>query len=201
MTPRASRPIARVADVERRDRYQQVFSQTFEAVQRYVHRRASAADVDDVVADTMLVLWRRLDDVPADQVVPWAYGVARRCLANHRRSADRRGRLYERLVREPPSVETVEAAAPVAPADDRDDALHAALVELDPRDRDVLHLWAWEGLAPREIAVALDITANAASIRLHRAKARLASALAGKEPTTGGHSISRHADHEEVEQQ
>jgi RNA polymerase sigma-70 factor (ECF subfamily) len=198
MTLRARRPIVvdtggSADDEQRRRRYQQVFSETFEAVQRYVHRRVAAADVDDVVADTMLVLWRRLDDVPADLAVPWAYGVARRCLANHRRGTDRRGHLHERLVREPLAVE------PVASAGDRDDALHAALADLDPRDRDVLHLWAWEGLAPREIATALDISSNAASIRLHRAKSRLASALAGKESITGGHSISRHADNEEME--
>jgi RNA polymerase sigma-70 factor (ECF subfamily) len=34
----------------------------------------------DVVAETFLVAWRRLDDVPADPL-PWLYGVARRVLA------------------------------------------------------------------------------------------------------------------------
>jgi RNA polymerase sigma-70 factor (ECF subfamily) len=179
----------------RRARYEALFGEVYQAVQRYVHRRAAPGDVDDVVADTMLVLWRRLDDVPSDLAVPWAYGVARRCLANHRRGADRRGNLHERLLRERPAID------PPSPAEDHDDALHAALAELDTGDRDVLRLWAWEGLAPREIATVLDISANAASIRLYRAKSRLAGALTGKEPVADGHSISRHADHEEIEQQ
>lgn len=186
-----------VAPVEpaRRERYEGVFHEVYEPVQRYVHRRVAAGDVDDVVADTMLVLWRRLDDVPSDMAVPWAYGVARRCVANHRRGDDRRGNLQERLRRERHSSE----ASTTAGADS--ESMHAALRELDSRDREILHLWAWEGLAPREIATVLDISANAASIRLHRAKSRLASAFAGKESVADGHSISRHADHEEMEQQ
>ena len=38
-------------------------------------------------------------------------------------------------------------------------------------------LWAWEELAPREIATVTGLTANAVSIRLHRAKKRLAAEL------------------------
>ena len=52
-----------------------------------------------------------------------------------------------------------------------------------------MRLWAWERLTPREIAAVLDITANAASIRLHRAKARLADHLgAGKISPAAGHN-------------
>ena len=43
-------------------------------------------------------------------------------------------------------------------------------------------LWAWEELAPREIALVLGVTPNAVSIRLHRAKGRLRELLA-VEPT------------------
>ena len=69
-----------------------------------------------------------------------------------------------------------------------DPALEAALAGLSAADREVLRLWAWEGLAPREIGVALDISANAASIRLHRATKRLRSRLTtGKNPGRGGH--------------
>lgn len=51
----------------------------------------------------------------------------------------------------------------------------------------MLRLWAWEQLPPREIAVALGISPNAASIRLHRAKKRLRQLLtAGKESGLAG---------------
>ena len=44
-------------------------------------------------------------------------------------------------------------------------------------DQEVLRLWAWEQLAPREIALVLGITPNAASIRLHRATKKLREQL------------------------
>jgi RNA polymerase sigma-70 factor (ECF subfamily) len=126
--------------------------------------------------------------------VPWSYGVARRVLANSRRGDVRRLRLVERLAQQP-------AAPPVVvPPDgsERDDALDEALGRLDAPDHEVLRLWAWEGLEPREIAVVLETTPNAASIRLHRAKGRLRALvdaatepdLAGarKKPIVSGHS-------------
>lgn len=65
----------------------------------------------------------------------------------------------------------------VSPASDAivggDPDLLAALTGLSAGDKEVLILWAWEGLEPREIAVVLDISVNAATIRLHRAKQRL----------------------------
>lgn len=46
------------------------------AVRRYVTRRAWPDAVDDVVAETFLAAWRRLDDVPADPL-PWLLTAAR----------------------------------------------------------------------------------------------------------------------------
>lgn len=54
----------------------------------------------------LLVLWRRADDIPGDAPLPWCYAVARRCLANHRRSAQRRLRLLSRLTDEVPLAST-----------------------------------------------------------------------------------------------
>ena len=64
----------------------------------YALRRSAAADAADVVADTFLVAWRRRGDIPAEpKTLPWLYGVARRVLANQRRSRNRRTRLHDRL--------------------------------------------------------------------------------------------------------
>ena len=46
----------------------------------------------DVPRRHPVVVWRRLDAVP-DEPLPWCYGAARRCLANHRRGDARRLRL------------------------------------------------------------------------------------------------------------
>jgi RNA polymerase sigma-70 factor (ECF subfamily) len=154
-----------------------------EPVRRYVARRALPHQVDDVVADVFLVLWRRLDDVPTDDPLPWAYGVARNCLANTRRSARRHLELVDKVARLDPPRED-EAAETY-------DDVHAALARLSDLDRELVQLWAWEGLPPRDIAASLGMTANAVSIRLTRAKQKLADLLrknaepSGQEPDEG----------------
>ncbi len=52
-----------------------------------------------------------------------------------------------------------------------------ALGELREEDREILRLGAWEGLTHREIGRILGCSANAAKIRLHRARRRLAAQL------------------------
>jgi RNA polymerase sigma-70 factor (ECF subfamily) len=172
----------------RQARFEAVVTAVYEPLQRYARRRCDVDTADDVVADALLVVWRRLDEVPDDAVLPWCYRVAANCLANTRRAAGRRVRLASRVAAlDRPSA----AAEPSLP----DPALHAALATLSLSDQEVLRLWAWEDLAPSEIAVALDVSANAVSIRLHRAKGHLATALerAGAAPDT-----EHHEDPEEV---
>lgn len=153
-------------DVTRGQRFEDLLSEVYVPLQRFIRRRTN--DGDDVLADTLLVLWRRLDDIPVDAALPWSYGVARGCLRNSKRSTERRWKLILRLVGEPD-----------APAPGDDPALGEAFAALADGDREVLRLWAWEQLPAREIAVVLGITPNAASIRLHRATARLRAALLG----------------------
>jgi len=49
-----------------------------------IHRGMSIDEAEDVVAETFLVCWRRLDDMPREPL-PWLLGVARKTLANRRR--------------------------------------------------------------------------------------------------------------------
>lgn len=166
-----------VPDTDRQLRFERLAHQIASPLRKYVVRRSPADGVDDVVADVLLVLWRRLDDVPSDDPVPWTYAVARGCLANSRRSAHRQLRLVDRIGRlDRPRVQ---------PEDEEHPEVHAALAGLRELDREVVRLWAWEGLAPREIAVATGLSANAVSIRLHKAKKHLAVALGKNQPSAG----------------
>lgn len=183
-----------LVDLARRDRYEAAFRQVFEPLQRYSRRRTDAATAEEVVAETLTILWRRLDDVPAGAELPWCYGVARRALANERRGDRRRAGLVDRLVHEAaPEARRSPGAAPGASSTDGmgdgDAALDAALATLGADDREMVRLWAWEGLAPREIATVFGVSANAVSIRLHRAKRSLAQELgvAGKSAAPAGH--------------
>jgi RNA polymerase sigma-70 factor (ECF subfamily) len=158
------------SDADRRRRFEEVVGAVYEPVQRYLRRRSDPATADDVLADVLLVLWRRLDDVPADLPLAYAYGVARGCLANSRRSAVRQERVVARLAQQH------------RPDDGEPDGagLAEALASLPDADQELLRLWAWEQLAPRELAVVLGISANAVSIRLHRAKQKLREVLTAR---------------------
>lgn len=168
--------------VTREERFDELLAEVGEPLQRFLRRRT--ADHEDVLSDALLVLWRRLDDVPDEARLPWAYAVARGCLQDAERAHARRHRLLRRV-----------ALEPLAPPPDEDPALAEALAGLRPEDQEVLRLWAWEQLPPREIALVLGVTPNAASIRLHRATTRLRTAMlddtggrtGGKDRGDGGH--------------
>jgi RNA polymerase sigma-70 factor (ECF subfamily) len=151
---------------DRRARFEELYREYVGVVAAYALRRASKETAEDVVAETFLVAWRRLDRVP-DQPLPWLYAVARRTLANQRRSAARRESLVHRL-------ELEFRAMPPNPVDGH---LLDALGSLRPDDREVLMLVAWEGLTATEAAQGLDCSPVACRIRLHRARKRLARAL------------------------
>jgi RNA polymerase sigma-70 factor (ECF subfamily) len=164
-------------DADRRRRFETVVAVVYEPVGRYLRRRADPALADDVLGDVLLVLWRRLDDVPEDAPLPYAYGVARGCLANGRRSAARQERVVARLAQQHRPGEEG--------GDGEDLALAEALEVLPDADRELIRLWAWEQLPPREIAVVLGVSANAVSIRLHRAKQRLKELLLARKDGEG----------------
>lgn len=165
---------------QRRADFERFVAEVYEPLQRFLRRRTDAATAEDVLSDALLVLWRRVEDIPAEAPVAWAYGVARGCLANAVRGSVRQDRLVERLVTTAPST----AGADADYAD-----LTEALEDLTDTDREILRLWAWEQLAPREIATVLAITPNAASIRLHRAIGKLREKLPAprKSSGSGGH--------------
>ena len=147
-----------------------------------LRRTAEPEDAADALAETFVVAWRRLADVPAGgEARLWLYGTARRVLANQRRAERRRTRLAEAL-REAPWQGPDTLSAP-----DRDRAdLMRALAELDSADRELLMLIGWEELTPAEAARVLEISPLAARTRLHRARRRLRSLLAGQHTSESG---------------
>ena len=53
----------------------------------------------------------------------------------------------------------------------------AAFGSLSDDDRELLSLLVWEGLGPTQLGIALGCSTPAATMRLHRARRRLESAL------------------------
>lgn len=159
---------ARARDLER---FNTMFASHQRQVLAYAMRRsANHVDAEDVVAETFIIAWRKIESVPAEPL-PWLYAVARRVLSNQRRGNGRREKLAS-LLRVP------DVGTPLRAGDEKDGPVFDALSSLSPADQELLRLVAWEDLPNRQIAEVLGITANAVAIRLHRARARFAAALA-----------------------
>lgn len=141
----------------------------------YFLRRTDTASARDAAAETFLVVWRRIDDVPQDAELPWLYGLARRVLANHRRSQRRRSALRRKVYR----TEATENPTPEAVIVRRseDEEMISAIGRLRPEDQEVLPLAVWEELSHREIAAALKTSPNAIAQRMRRIKKQLAHEL------------------------
>ena len=147
---------------QRDSRFQEIYERHREDVTLYVRRRVAVDSVEDLVAETFLVCWRKLDQVPREPL-PWLYAVARKTLANHYRAAAPRNLPVDVSLAE-------DAFLPI----ERDEVLARALARLSEADREVLRLVAWEQLSLRAAAQALGCSHVACRVRFHRAKRRLA---------------------------
>ncbi len=169
-----------------RARFEALYASCQKAIFGYVLRRVThPEDGADVIAETFLVAWRRLDEVPdGEEARLWLYGVARRALANQRRGEQRRTALAERL-------RTELATAPAAyESEFRLSEIVDALASLTERERELLRLEGWEALDAGQIATVLGISQNAVRIRLHRARRRLARELAALDRDTVARSTA-----------
>jgi RNA polymerase sigma-70 factor (ECF subfamily) len=149
-----------------RERFVALYEAHGGAVLAFARRRVAAGEAEDVLAETFLVAWRRRRDLPAD-ALPWLYAVAGNVVRNRYRADRRRAALHARI-----------ASQPAFDDDTPDPQLREALAQLKPADREALLLTAWEDLPPERAARAAGCSRATFYVRLHRARGRLADALA-----------------------
>ena len=159
-----------MSEADERSRFEAMFRATYDRVLAYALRRTDRGDAEDVVAETYTIAWRRFAIVPADPL-PWLYAVARRTLANSRRSGRRRTQLASKLAAELHPMADVESD----PSEQLEDAsvMRAALSALSGWDREALMLVPWEGLDNDRASMVFGISSQAFAVRLHRARKRL----------------------------
>jgi RNA polymerase sigma-70 factor (ECF subfamily) len=136
----------------------------------YLQRRVQPSDVDDLLSEVFVVAWRHRDRKPNTEL-PWLYGIGRKVVSTHYRGAQRRDDLEAKLDHEPTAL-----ADEFARSDLRSE-IADALAALGHDDRELLLLTAWEGLTPKEIAVATGSNSPAVRMRLSRARSRFEQAL------------------------
>jgi RNA polymerase sigma factor (sigma-70 family) len=174
---RIKRARSAAAREEAEGRFSRLYEENWDDLLQYaLQRAATREDAADIVAETFLVAWRRLDLVPPGaRTRLWLFGVARKVLANQRRGEFRRDRLADRLRGELSTVVANEGI-PEAPG-----PVVGALDRLGEKDREVLLLASAEELEPAEIATVLGISSVAARSRLHRARRRFIRELESDE--------------------
>lgn len=153
-----------------------LYAEHFNAVAAYCMRRLPIHTANDAIAETFLITWRKLDDVPhGSGTLPYLYRIAGNVIAHQRRSYARQGRLRQKLgtvaqeMPTSPEIQVLDQAENQAVVD--------ALATLSNADREIIGLRAWEELTAPEIAAVLQISTAAAQKRISRALARLARSL------------------------
>jgi len=162
------------------ERFAEIYDRHADVIHAYLARRVGTIVADDLSSDTFLVAFRLRGryDVDRPDARPWLYGIATNLLRRHQRTERASYRALART-----------GVDPLAGRDHADDvvlrvtaetdarAVAAALARLTVKERDVLLLFAWAGLAYEQIAEALDIPVGTVRSRLNRGRERLRQAL------------------------
>lgn len=151
----------------------------------YVRRRSAPDAVEDVVSETFLTAWRRLDEARRGGR-PWLFRTAANVLKNRVRGESRQLRTTAKQASLPAEVTADHADVVV----ERSWVLEA-LQELSPIDREALMLAYWEGLDNSELASTLNCSRPVAALRLHRARRRMQRTLDTPDSTRGQYIDSR----------
>jgi RNA polymerase sigma-70 factor (ECF subfamily) len=132
------------------------------------------AEAEDLLQTAYLKALTANETVRDDEkVLAWFYRVLRNVLIDAQRRRAARERLESRLIREVPGATVPDEALFHAVCQCVLDIAHA----LKPEYRDILQRVELEDVSLSEGAVALGITPNNASVRLHRARHALRTAL------------------------
>ena len=153
-------------------RFVEIYESFYGHVYAFCRRRVGTDRVDDVVAETFLVAWKRISHVPeGTDALRWLYAVAYRVVGHQWRRSARRRALGRRLA----SIAVAEIGPPedfVVVSEDSAQVLDAAS-RLKPSDRELLTMALWDELSYRDIASILEISASAVKQRVYEAKRRL----------------------------
>jgi RNA polymerase sigma-70 factor (ECF subfamily) len=150
--------------------FNDLFRSYLSETSRFIARRTKAEDVEDLAADLFALAWQKRDSIPEGLELPWLYKSARYLIANHNRKQQGRTSILATL-QEPQSAPSAESIALA------DLELADAWKALSTKEKEILSLWAFEGLEPKQLAVALEKSENACAIALSRAKSKLTQLL------------------------
>jgi RNA polymerase sigma-70 factor, ECF subfamily len=155
-------------------RFTGLYDTYYRNVLRYALLHAEPGSAEDVTSEVFLISWRQLPAVP-EPPLPWLLGVARNLVRKQADAGRRRRQLTDRIAALTTEADLVawDAGEYVV---ERAAALEA-LGSLAERDVEALTLVTWDGLDVRAAAAVLGCSPRAFTVRLHRARRRLAHAV------------------------
>jgi len=152
------------------------FRENIPKLNLYVSSRLQRQYVDDVCSDAIAIAWQKRGKIPPvdsttgiDPMLPFLIITARNLIKNLERKIHTSQRNLRNLLA--PEVESAETLAL------QDSHLDKALKDLKPKDREIILLHAWHDFSISEIAKILGISNAIVSVRLSRARNRLAIIL------------------------
>lgn len=152
------------------DRITELLSKRAELVAFVRARVESEAVAEEIVQSAFVRGVEQQEDLRDDESAPaWFYRILRNAIVDHYRRRDARGRALQRLAAEP---EVFEQAGP----DERNRTcacVKKLADDLQPGYAEVLNAVDLEGESIADVARRVGITANNATVRLHRARKAL----------------------------
>ncbi len=157
------------------------YREHYPAVARFAERRIDDRDTAaEIAADVFRIVWGREGGPLPERA--WLLVTARNLLGNAYRGRERRRALEQR------AIEAARAGSSETPDAVAERELIAAVFEaVGPRHTEVLRLAFWDGLPAADLGLLLGCSANAAAIRVHRARRAAESALARIRAEEGTH--------------
>lgn len=159
--------------------FEKFFYSHFQIIWSYVARRVSYQNVDDVVSRSFAVAWQKFERIPQppeDRL--WLFGVARRCIADQRRSDVRQLRLVARASSEAQTLHSHHESS----GDPRAEDVLMTIDGLAPLDREALQLVLWDGLSHEDAARVMECSVSAFESRYRRARNSVKNLVIAEKP-------------------
>lgn len=180
------------ASVAAPDLFGEIFDRHVVTIHRYVARRLGASEAEEVTSETFRIAFeqrQRFVDERGGSARPWLYGIASNLIRRRHRSESRRMAALERIGPDRVGLDPEALVDDALVAKAAAQRLPHAIASLDPAEREVLLLVAWEEMTEAQVADALGIPRGTVKSRLHRARRKLREHLevAGHQGLTTTH--------------
>ncbi len=164
------------------DRFRLLYETTFNSVSNYISRRVFDDTLrSEIISEVYVTAWKNIDKIPlSPEDKLWLFGVARNTVLVKFRSESRKVRLLDKLRSNTPYDTFQDNSSYNGKATQMDPEVKIVRTFLDSlkeKDRELVRLIMWDDLNYSEASQLLGCTLNAARIRMHRIKRRLAKQL------------------------